>query len=202
MRLSENPKILLMGHPVLFLEQRQVVVEEILTEDFQHNLTVLKKKQIDTQGVGLAAPQINWPVRVLSVGISELNRSRYPGAPDIPFGFWVNPQITQFSRQTCWSWEACLSVPGMRAWIERPALITIAGYDGEGNRQEMEMDGFAARIMQHELDHLNGKLFPMRVENQSLVIPNESIEHQADWVEGWPTENAHKTPRGHISQSR
>ncbi|WP_062260082.1 peptide deformylase [Endozoicomonas arenosclerae] len=202
MRLNENPEVLLMGHPLLFQEQPQVVVGDIASDDFQHNLEILKQKQVSTQGVGLAAPQLGWSARVLSVGISEINRSRYPQAPDIPFQFWINPQISDFSQTTCWTWEACLSVPGMRAWIERPESITVAGYNELGERQEKALTGFPARVMQHELDHLNGKLFPMRVEDKSLIIPNLSIEHQESWAEGWPTENAHKTPRGQISQHR
>ncbi|WP_422136146.1 peptide deformylase [Endozoicomonas sp. ALD040] len=202
MRLNQDPNVLLMGHPLLFQEQPQVDVREITSDDFQHNLEILKQKQLNTLGVGLAAPQIGWPARVLSVGISELNRFRYPQAPDIPFAFWINPQITDFSKNTCWTWEGCLSVPGMRAWIERPESITVVGYNEHGERHESNLSGFTARIMQHELDHLNGKLFPVRVEDKSLIIPNQSIEYQEEWAEGWPTENARKTTRGQISNRR
>ena len=202
MRLKESPDTLIMGHPILFQNQPQVTVSDILSDDFQHNLSVLKASQIASQGVGLAAPQIGWQARVLSVGITDENRSRYPQAPNIPFSFWVNPQITEFSKETCWTWEACLSVPGMRAWVERPETITIAGYNDAGERQEVSMNCFAARVMQHELDHLNGVLFPMRAEDKSLIIPNEAIEHQSEWAKGWPTENARNTERGQISKER
>ena len=202
MRLPDQPDVLVMGHPLLFQEQRQISLDELNNADFRHNLQILRKIQIDTNGVGLAAPQLGWPVRVLSLGISDVNRKRYPQAPDIPFGFWINPQITNFSKETCWTWEACLSVPGMRAWIERPKQIKVVGYNDIGERVEVELDGFSGRVMQHELDHLNGKLFPMKVENKTLIIPNEAMEHQDVWADNWPTANARITPRGQISEER
>ena len=202
MKLPEKPEVLIMGHPLLFQAQPQVPVDAIITSDFQYNLRILKQNQIDTQGVGLAAPQINWAARVLSVGISDENRSRYPQAPDIPFCFWINPEIVDISDETCWTWEACLSVPGMRAWIERPCEVRVAGYDHQGKRQEQELSGFPARVMQHEMDHLDGVLFPMRVEDKSLIIPNEAISRQDQWDDNWPTSSARVTPRGQISRTR
>ncbi len=202
MRLTDNPDVLIMGHPLLFEHQPQVSLDDIILEDFQHNLQVLRNTQLVTNGVGLAAPQIGWPVRVLSLGISEINRNRYPQAPDIPFRFWLNPQITDFSKDTCWTWEACLSVPGMRAWIERPSSITVCGYNENGERQQVNLDSFSARVMQHEMDHLDGMLFPMRAHDKTMIIPNEAIELQHQWADNWPTKNARKTVRGQISTKK
>ncbi|MGI9277909.1 MAG: peptide deformylase [Endozoicomonas sp.] len=202
MKLPVQPEVLIMGHPLLFQSQPQVSVDTINTGDFRHNLKVLKQQQIDTQGVGLAAPQVGWAARVLSMGISDENRSRYPRAPDIPFCFWINPEIIDVSDETCWTWEACLSVPGMRAWIERPSEVRVAGYDHQGERVEQELSGFVARVMQHEMDHLNGILFPKMVEDKSLIIPNEAIFRQDQWADDWPTPSARVTPRGQISPTR
>ena len=202
MKLSPKNEVLLMGHPMLFAEQPHVTLDEIATTAFQDNLKVLRQIQVDTNGIGIAAPQVGWPARVLSLGISDENRARYPQAPNIAFSFWINAQIVKSSQETCWTWEACLSVPGMRAWIERPESVTVVGYDGKGERQEAELSGFHARLMQHELDHLNGILFPMRVEDKSLIIPNDAILKQDEWAENWPTPNARKTPRGAISRER
>lgn len=202
MRLPDQPDVLLMGHPILFREHHQVCLDDLKTEDFLHNLDVLKEQQVRSQGIGLAAPQIGWEARVMSLGISEINRFRYPKAPDIPFCFWINPQVVEFSKETCWTWEACLSVPGLRGWVERPRTIKVSGYDENGLRKEVEMTDFPARVMQHELDHLNGILFPMRVDDKSLIIPNQSIEHQEEWAENWPTPNARNTLRGQISPDR
>lgn len=202
MRLVENPDVLIMGHPQLFKEQAQVSLGELETEEFQHNLRVLRETQIASNGIGLAAPQINWPLRVMSVGISEENRRRYPMAPNIDFAFWINPQITDISKETCWTWEGCLSVPGMRGWVERPSEITVCGYNEKGERQEVNLDGFHARVMQHEMDHLDGYLFPMRVDDKELLIPLDAIEHQDSWADNWPSPGARNTPRGKVSFTR
>lgn len=202
MKLTESPDILIMGHPVLFQVQPDVSLDELDQETFKHNLQVLRKSQIDSNGIGIAAPQIDWPVRVFSVGISNENRKRYPQAPKIDFAFWINPQIIDSSKETCWTWEACLSIPGMRAWVERPKTITLCGYNEKGKALEVSLDGFPARVIQHELDHLDGILFPMRVDDKQLIIPNEAIEHQSSWAEDWPTDNARNTPRGQLSLHR
>ena len=202
MRLPDNPDVLVMGHPILFKQQRQLSMDELSHKDFIHNLKVLRAVQIATSGVGIAAPQLGWGVRVLSLGISDENRKRYPQAPDIDFAFWINPQITDQSEETCWTWEACLSVPGIRAWIERPREVKVCGYNEQGERVEVHLNGFHGRVMQHEIDHLNGILFPMQTENKELIIPNEAIEHQEQWADSWPTPNARITPRGQISLER
>lgn len=202
MRLSPETDVLLMGHPLLFQEQPHVTLDEIRSKDFQQNLDALKEIQFRAQGIGIAAPQVGWGVRVMSVGITPENRFRYPQAPEIDFNFWINAQIIEESSDTCWTWEACLSAPGLRAWVERPSSVRVAGYDRHAQRQEVEVDGFHARLMQHEMDHLNGILFPMRVEDKSLIIPNESILKQDEWANDWPTPNARKTPRGVISRAR
>lgn len=202
MRLEDDPDVLIMGHPLLFEGQAQISLDQLDTEEFQHNLKVLRNSQIASVGIGIAAPQIGWPVRVLSLGISEENRRRYPMAPDIDYAYWINPQITDISKETCWTWEGCLSVPGIRAWIERPSRITVCGYNEKGERMEETLDGFHARVMQHEIDHLDGFLFPTRVDDKSLIIPFDAIEQQDTWAENWPTPGARATPRGKLSAVR
>ena len=202
MKLSPDADVLIMGHPLLFKEQPQVSLDDIATPEFQENLNTLQQIQLRSNGIGIAAPQAGWATRVLCLGISEDNQARYPQAPDIPFSYWINAQVVASSQDTCWSWEGCLSVPGIRAWIERPASITVVGYDQKGDRKHEELSGFHARVMQHELDHLNGILFPSRVEDKGLMIPSEAALHQDKWVENWPTENARKTPGGVISKER
>ena len=202
MKLSAEAHVVLMGHPLLFQEQPQVTLDEIATSEFQDNLDALRQIQIKSNGIGIAAPQAGWPARVISIGASDENLKRYPDAEHIPFNFWVNPQVTETSANTCWAWEGCLSVPGIRGWVERPESITIVGYDHSGQRQEAVLTGFHARVMQHELDHLNGILYPTRVEDKSLLIPEVAMANQNEWSEDWPTPGARVTPGGVISQQR
>ena len=199
MRIDKNPDIILMGHPLLFEQQPEVPVDSIPNGDFQHNLSILKSAQEDSQGIGIAAPQIGWKARVMTVGISTENQYRYPQAPKIPFEYWINPEIVASGSDTCWTWEGCLSVPGMRAWVERPESVEIRGYNEQGQMIEKKLDGFHARVFQHEMDHLDGILFPMRVSQVAHIIPNEAIANQGSWAAGWPTPNARKTLRGQLS---
>ncbi|WP_257264935.1 peptide deformylase [Endozoicomonas sp. ONNA2] len=202
MRLSDNPDLLIMGDPLLFQQHHQVSVEDILTDDFQHNLHTLRKKQIEANGVGIAAPQIGWGIRVLCTGVSKQTKSRYPSVPDIPLSFWINPQIIEVSQETCWTWEGCLSVPGIRGWVNRPANLRVRGFDDQGKIIEATLDGFAARVMLHEIDHLDGILFPERIDETKLMVPSISMESQGSWPENWPTSNARMTPPGMISAER
>lgn len=202
MPIATNPDLKVMGAPILFQSQPQVSMADIATDEFQETLETLKRKQFDANGIGIAAPQVGWAARVLCLGISDDNRERYPLVSNIPFQFWINPQITHFSKDTCWAWEGCLSVPGIRGWVNRPSAVNVCGYNQEGERIEVELDGFSARVMQHEIDHLDGVLFPMRMEETKLIIPNASMENQALWPEGWPTPHARITRPGEISMEK
>ena len=201
-RLSVSPDLVIMGDPLLFQQQRQVSVEDILNDDFQHNLRTLRKKQVEANGIGIAAPQIGWDARVLCIGVSDQTKSRYPNVPDIPLSFWINPQIIEVSQETCWTWEGCLSVPGIRGWVNRPANLKVRGFDDQGNITEAALEGFAARVMLHEIDHLDGRLFPERIDETRLMVPNISMETQGSWPGSWPTINARITPPGMISTER
>ncbi|MBO9480451.1 peptide deformylase [Salinisphaera sp. G21_0] len=202
MRLPDSPDLVIMGDPLLFQQHQQICVDDILTDDFQHNLQTLRNRQIEANGIGIAAPQIGWGARVLCIGVTEETKSRYPAVPDIPLSFWINPQIIEVSQETCWTWEGCLSVPGIRGWVNRPANLKVRGFDGQGNTIEAVLNGFAARVMLHEIDHLNGILFPERVDETTLMVPNISMENQSRWPENWPTINARMTPPGMISAER
>ena len=202
MILKENPDVLVMGSPLLFQVQPAVDTAEIHHPDFQRNLTILKEAQFSSGGIGIAGPQVGWAARVFTMGLCEKGRERYPQAPDIPFSIWINPEITALSEETCWGWEGCLSVPGMRGWVERPKTASIKGLNPSGEVISADFDGFAARVMLHEFDHLNGRLYPTLVEDTSLIIPDQAMAFQEDWPEGWPTENARKTLRGTLSDDR
>lgn len=116
-------------------------------------------------GAGLAAPQIGVDLAVVIFGFAR--NQRYPDAPPVPETVLVNPSIEPLSDDEEEGWEGCLSVPGLRAVVPRFARIRYRGFDARGTPIEREAEGFHARVVQHECDHLIGKLYPMRVRDFS-----------------------------------
>jgi peptide deformylase len=116
-------------------------------------------------GAGLAAPQIGVDLAVVIFGFRE--NQRYPDAPPVPQTVLINPTITPLSDAEEEAWEGCLSVPGLRGVVPRFARIRYSGVDPTGQAIEREAEGFHARVVQHECDHLIGKLYPMRVRDFS-----------------------------------
>jgi peptide deformylase len=115
-------------------------------------------------GAGLAAPQIGVNLQLVIFGSTAVN-PRYPGRPLVPRTVLINPVITPLSDVEEDDWEGCLSVPGLRGVVPRWANIRYTGFDEEGTPIDRTVDGFHARVVQHECDHLMGKLYPMRVRD-------------------------------------
>jgi peptide deformylase len=116
-------------------------------------------------GVGLAAPQIGVDLQLVIFGFEH--SERYPDAPPVPRTILLNPTITPLSPHKEEGWEGCLSVPGMRGSVPRYTKIRYTGFDPAGAPIEREADGFHARVVQHEVDHLIGRLYPSRIEDFS-----------------------------------
>lgn len=116
-------------------------------------------------GVGLAAPQIGVDLQLVIFGFD--NNERYPDAPAVPRTVLLNPQITPLSKDMEVGWEGCLSVPGLRGAVSRYSLIRYEGVDERGARIERNVEGFHARVVQHECDHLIGRLYPSRITDFS-----------------------------------
>jgi peptide deformylase len=114
-------------------------------------------------GAGLAAPQIGVDLQLVIFGYQR--NERYPEAPPVPLTVLINPQITPLSDELVEGWEGCLSVPGLRGVVERFASVRYSGVDAEGRPIMREVDGFHARVVQHECDHLVGTLYPMRMKD-------------------------------------
>jgi peptide deformylase len=114
-------------------------------------------------GAGLAAPQIGVDLQLVIFGFNA--NDRYPDAPPVPETVLVNPQIVPLSLEEEDGWEGCLSVPGLRGVVPRFSRIRYTGFGAKGERIEREAEGFHARVVQHECDHLIGKLYPMRVRD-------------------------------------
>ncbi len=114
-------------------------------------------------GAGLAAPQIGMDLQLVIFGFKS--NERYPDAPPIPETVLVNPMVVALSDEEETDWEGCLSVPGLRGRVPRFRRIRYTGFDLQGQPIDREADGFHARVVQHECDHLLGKLYPMRVRD-------------------------------------
>lgn len=112
-------------------------------------------------GAGLAAPQIGVSLQVIVFGVKK--NVRYPDAEDVPYTVLINPVVKPLTKETEEDWEGCLSVPGMRGMVPRFSKIDYQGYDQYGNFINRSVDGFHARVVQHECDHLQGILYPMRI---------------------------------------
>lgn len=115
-------------------------------------------------GAGLAAPQIGVDLQVVIFG-SDAPNPRYPDAPVVPRTVLVNPVITPLGDEEEEGWEGCLSVPGLRGLVPRWRRIRYTGFDAQGQPIDREAEGFHARVVQHECDHLFGKLYPMRIRD-------------------------------------
>lgn len=123
-------------------------------------------------GAGLAATQIGVLKRVMIFGVDS--NPRYPDAEQVPMTVLVNPEFSVVSDEVAGVWEGCLSVPGMRGYVERRARIKYRGFDQFGMMIEREADGFHAVVFQHEIDHLNGILYPDRItEREKFGYTNE-----------------------------
>lgn len=153
--------VLKMGDPLLWQEAAPV------TEFNTPELDALVADMLDTMaaldGAGLAAPQIGVPLRVVIFGIES--NPRYPGAEPVPLTVLVNPKVEPMGEDRETGWEGCLSVPGMRGLVPRHTDIRYRGYDQTGLPIERVATDFHARVVQHECDHLDGILYPMRIED-------------------------------------
>jgi peptide deformylase len=154
--------VLRLGDPRL----RQVAepVQAFDTEELAGLIEDLRDTMVALDGAGLAAPQIAVPLRVVIFCVAS--NPRYPEAPPIPETVLVNPRITPLGPERSSGWEGCLSVPGMRGLVPRWERIRYEGVDEEGNRIDRSVDGFHARVVQHECDHLDRVLYPDRIEDR------------------------------------
>ncbi|WP_343631353.1 peptide deformylase [Roseateles sp.] len=156
-------EILKMGDPRLLRHAQPV------TEFGTPELKALLEDMFDTMkaanGAGLAAPQIGVDLQVVVFGFQR--NERYPEAPPVPMTVLINPVITPLSDATEQGWEGCLSVPGLRGVVPRLSRIRYTGVDADGQPIDREAEGFHARVVQHECDHLIGTLYPMRIKDFS-----------------------------------
>jgi len=155
--------ILKMGDPRLLRNAQRV--KRFDSPELAALITDLHDTMLHAGGVGLAAPQIGVDLAVVIFGFET--SIRYPDAPPVPKTILINPIIEPIGGQQTEDWEGCLSVPGLRGKVPRFHHIRYSGFDPDGQSVEREVDGFHARVVQHECDHLWGMLYPMRIRDFS-----------------------------------
>jgi peptide deformylase len=152
-------KILKMGDERLLRVAQPV--REFGTPELQALVADMFETMAAVNGAGLAAPQIGVDLQLVIFGFER--NARYPDAPPVPMTVLLNPVITPMTEAMEEDWEGCLSVPGLRGIVPRIARIRYSGFDENGRTVEREAEGFHARVVQHECDHLIGRLFPTRM---------------------------------------
>ena len=167
-------EVLRMGDPRLLVPSKPV------SEFGTTALKALVRDMFDTMqalnGAGLAAPQIAEPWRVVIFGFEK--NLRYPDAPPVPETVLINPAISPIDDETETGWEGCLSVPGLRGEVPRYRSIRYTGYTVDGARIDRVAEGFLARVVQHECDHLEGILYPTRIHDVTRFGFIETIAGQ------------------------
>jgi peptide deformylase len=163
--------VLRMGDPRLW--QKSLPVSQFNTTDLNELLRDMRDTMAHLNGAGLAAPQIAAPLRVVIFGVTV--NPRYPDIEPVPDTVLINPVLTPLSDELEEGWEGCLSVPGMRGWVPRFRALRYAGFDETGSPFQREVEGFHARVVQHEVDHLDGVLYPMRIRDLTKFGFNEEL---------------------------
>jgi peptide deformylase len=172
-----------MGHPVL--GKRAEAITDLADPELRRLVEDMVETMIDAHGAGLAAPQVHESIRLV---IFQAPGSRAdPGLSEgevfdhtAPLTVLVNPIVEVLSTEMEGGWEGCLSVPGLRGWVERPAHIRYRGTGLDGKPIERVAKGFHARVVQHECDHLDGILYPQRMTDLTKLIFESETKH---WLE-------------------
>jgi peptide deformylase len=163
--------VLKMGDPRLLAIAQPV--REFATPELRELIVDMRDTMQELNGAGLAAPQIGVGLRVVIFGMDH--NPRYPDADPVPYTVLVNPVLTPLSGEMEEAWEGCLSVPGMRGLVPRYRELHYAGVDPNGEPIDRRANGFHARVVQHEVDHLDGILYPRRIRDLTQFGFNEAL---------------------------
>jgi peptide deformylase len=169
--------VLKMGSPQLL--EAAMNVEKFNTPELDALIQDMQDTMTSLDGAGLAAPQIGVCLQVVIFGFEKNNR--YPDAEEVPFTVLINPKITPLTEEMEEGWEGCLSVPGMRGMVPRYTRLRYQGMDQHGNTIDRSVSGFHARVVQHECDHLQGILYPMRITDfrkfgfTEVLFPDQNV---------------------------
>jgi peptide deformylase len=170
-------KVARMGHPVLRQKARAVEPDEIRSPEFQRLIDDMFETMEEQQGIGLAAPQVHEGVRLFVAGYDT------DGGQGVPRMALINPEVTVADETTVEDWEGCLSIPDIRGRVPRAREIRVRAHDRTGRRIEVEARGYVARVIQHEVDHLDGILFLDR------MTAFETLTFLDEFERYWSTED-------------
>jgi peptide deformylase len=164
-------EVLRMGDPRLW--EKSSPVARFDAPELNELIRDMRDTMAHLNGAGLAAPQIGVGLRVVIFGVQS--NPRYPGIEAVPDTVLINPEIQPLADEVEEGWEGCLSVPGMRGWVPRFRKIRYSGQDERGQPIERTVESFHARVVQHEVDHLDGVLYPMRIRDFTRFGFNEAL---------------------------
>lgn len=160
-------KVARMGHPVLRRVAEPVPPEAILSPSVQSLVDDLIETMVEYDGAGLAAPQVHVSRQVVVFGVDE--NPRYPDAPSIPLTVLINPIVSAATEEMAEDWEGCLSVPGLRGRVPRYTRVRVQAYGRDGRPIDLVASDFHARVIQHESDHLFGRLYLDRMRSMASL---------------------------------
>jgi peptide deformylase len=165
-------KIIRMGHPSLRIPANNIADEFIGSDTMQRLIVDMTDTLRDYGGVGLAAPQIDEPLRMAIIEVPG-GPSRYGEIEAIPLTVFFNPVLEILNPEVAGYWEGCLSVPGLRGFVERPQHVLVRYTNQQGDPAELELKGFLATVVQHEFDHLDGRLYIDHIKDTTKLVFEE-----------------------------
>ena len=171
-------KITRLGHPKIRQGAEPVSSEELHSQEIQRLIDDMVETMRDANGVGIAAPQVHVSKQIIVIEVSPEN-PRYPNQPAVPLTVLLNPEITEHAEITEKGWEGCLSVPDLRGLVPRWTRVKVSGLDRQGQSVKLDAEGFFARVIQHEVDHLHGRVFLDRLPDLN------TLTHLREYEQFW-----------------
>ncbi|MBI3318650.1 MAG: peptide deformylase [Candidatus Omnitrophica bacterium] len=173
-------KVARLGHPVLRRKARRVSPRQVGSPGVQALIRDMVETMREYDGVGIAAPQVHLALQIAAIGVDH--NPRYPKARRIPLTLLINPRVRPASRRQVKDWEGCLSVEGLRGRVPRWHSVEVEAYNAQGKPVRFRASGFFARVIQHEWDHLQGKVFLDRMTDLSTLT--HLTEYARYWAKG------------------
>lgn len=172
--------IVRLGHPAIRGGAEPVTPEELARQEIRKLIDDMIDTMRDADGVGIAAPQVDVNKQIIVIEV-ESDNPRYPERGNVPLTVIINPEILNPSREKELGWEGCLSIPGLRGVVPRHRALEVKGLDREGKPVHYHAEGFFARVIQHEVDHLNGNVYLDAMPDMQTLTHLQEFERY--WLE-------------------